>query len=109
VRGSLFGRAAIIRKHDHQIAWSGPINSVTPNPHPFYAGAIPSNNPCRQNNAAHAASFTDGSFHRDTSIVKVSGKFHNQVRVANGKKSLRVFPAPLLYCVFTTDAISAFP
>ena len=43
VHSGLCERRLICRKHDHEIAESGPTNGVTPKRPPFCTGAIPSN------------------------------------------------------------------
>src|SRR5262249_325472 len=80
-------RCLIVWQHDDQIAWSGPINATTPKAGALVPTApILSKSRCGQNNAVAFASSAHGSFYRDTSIVKVRGKFHDHVTAGKRKE-----------------------
>src|SRR5262249_7389519 len=93
-------RRQIIRKHNHQIASSRLSNGVAPNTHPRYTRAI-LHSPRGQNNPVWAIRFSRTSFHRDTSIAKVGGEFHDHVRACKRKEECEsicsTVPVPPFY------------
>src|SRR5258708_38978982 len=77
VRSDVGERLVVVRQHDYKIILTGRCSRVTDEIAIIYTRAILRPGPGDHANAVQSASCVHDSFHRDTPIVEIVGKFHD--------------------------------
>src|SRR3981081_1308937 len=95
VRSDVGERLIVVRQYDHKITRIGCCGRVTDKIPITYARAVLRHDPGDHANAVQCASCVHDSFHRDTPIVEIGGKFHDHVWTCKRKEE----PSDLARCV----------